>query len=299
MGMSWTTALDDQGKSLESLLARRALEERALMEIAQQAEVQRRNRAAEDLDARQLDESRRWREANQASLDEQRAAAAAENRAQAEAIAAARAEQERILNDPNADPQLKAAIAFKRAGVTPAAGVQTGNDANAMMERVNAANNAAMQRTAAIIAGANYRAGMRQDGIQDDGTKGGGGAASKPGAAREKALEIAEKENELGALPAGMTVADRVEELEAEFSGAPIARAGRGGAAATAPGQDIDLGGGAPAAPAAPKPAKAPGVVQNDTALKAKAVDILRKKGLATDPKSVETFISKNRHLLK
>lgn len=294
MGMSWTTALDDQSKSLESLLARRALEERALMEIAQQSELQRRNRAQEDLDARQLDESRRWREANQRSLDEQRAAAAAENRAQAEAIAATRAEQDRILSDPNADPHLKAAIAFKRAGVTPAAGVQTGNDANAMLERLNAQNNAAMQRTAAIIAGANYRAGMRQDGIQDDGTKG-GGAASKPGAAREKALEIAEKENELGALPAGMTLADRVEELEAEFRGAPIARAGRGGAPVTAPGQDIDLGG---SAPVAPKPAKAPGVVQNDAALRAKAIAILKAHNKPTDPKSVETFIRNNRNRL-
>jgi len=294
MPMSWTTALKAQDDNLESLLARRQLQQNQMLDAAQTLESQRHSRVAEDHSARQLDEQTRLREANQRTLDEQRAAMAADKMADVELAKRQAAKLESVLADPNATPEEKQAARFMQMGIKPAAGIQTGNDADAMAERARAVADAAAARSNNTIAGAMARALLRQDGIQDDGPKGGGrGAASNPVKARKEALEVAEEEDRLGALPNGMTVAERADELVAESAGTPRPRAGRD-APATSTGQDMELGAEPAPAPAGKKPA----LVVKPGAQQTKAIAILKANNMPTDPASVATFIAKNKDKL-
>lgn len=156
MAMSWSAALGSMDDSLESLLARRKLENAGLLDIAQQQEHGRHARRAESLQERQIDEmaaSRaeqiaQRREAQKA-LDEQRRAAAAKATEEAARESMLRKQLEGVANGTiEATPQERQAARFKLMGITPTADIQTGRDRAA---EATTAQAAALNRALSVI----------------------------------------------------------------------------------------------------------------------------------------------------
>lgn len=149
MPISWGTALNTQQDDFAHMLAQNDVSNQRLLQITQQAEGMRQNRAEEALRQQQIEEQAKARAEStaqrvsaQKTLDEERTARAGDLADKSAREKAIKDEQDRILLDPNADPQLKKTIQyFRSTGKLPTADIQTGRDRDAEMnKRIDAAS---------------------------------------------------------------------------------------------------------------------------------------------------------------